>query len=120
MYTHVGTRSSTFALAAVLGLASTLMPGTGHAQTETPAQNDGIADIIVTAEHRVVNVQKTGASVSVRTGDDLLKEGKFALSSILEDVPGITGGAAVAADGTAGGGTDNPGHGGRNGRAWRG
>ncbi|WP_244410713.1 TonB-dependent receptor [Nitrospirillum viridazoti] len=92
----------------VLGLISTFAVGTSHAQTAATASNETLEEIIVTAERRVEGVQKTGASVSVRTGDDLLKEGKFSLGSILEDVPGITGGAALATGGTAGGGTDNP------------
>jgi iron complex outermembrane receptor protein len=92
----------------VLGLVSTLATGTSHAQTAAAASNETLEEIVVTAEHRVEDVQKTGAAVSVRTGDDLLKEGKFSLSSILEDVPGITGGAAFAAAGIGGGGTDTP------------
>jgi iron complex outermembrane receptor protein len=95
-------------MAGVLALVSTLTPGTSYAQTATAASDETIEEIVVTAERRVGNVQKIGASVSVRTGDDLLKEGKFSLGSILEDVPGITGGAAFATGGTAGGGTDNP------------
>jgi iron complex outermembrane receptor protein len=92
----------------VLGLVSTLAAGPSHGQTAATQTNDTVGEIIVTAEHRAENVQKTGASVSVRTGDDLLKQGKFSLGSILEDVPGITGGAALATSGIAGGGTDNP------------
>jgi iron complex outermembrane receptor protein len=85
-----------------------LAPNPGHAQTAAAPANEAIEDIVITAERRTNDVQKTGASVSVRTGDELLKDGKFSLSSILEDVPGITGGAAFATGGTAGGGTDNP------------
>ncbi|WP_322964535.1 TonB-dependent receptor [Sphingomonas fuzhouensis] len=104
-------------MATVLGVIGLVPAGTSYAQTATPSAptttqpSDTVGDIVVTAERRVVNVQKAGASISVRSGEDMLKEGKFALSAILEDVPGITGGAALAAGGTAGGGTDNPGSG---------
>ena len=101
--------SSTSVIAGVFGLAATLAAGMTHAQTATDSPSIGtLEEIVVTAERRVETAQKTGASVSVRSGDDLLKEGKFSLSSILEDVPGISGGAAFATGGTAGGGTDTP------------
>jgi iron complex outermembrane receptor protein len=92
----------------MFGLASALATGTSQAQTAKQEPDGAIQEIVVTAQRRAENVQKTGASVSVRSGEDLLKVGKFSLSSIIEDVPGITGGAAFATGGTAGGGTDNP------------
>lgn len=108
MFIRSGTLSSSSVIAGVLGLASTLAAASIHAQTVTDAASAGtLEEIVVTAERRVETAQKTGASVSVRTGDDLLREGKFSLSSMLENVPGLTGGAAVATTGTAGGGTDN-------------
>jgi iron complex outermembrane receptor protein len=107
---------STALIAGSLGLVSTLAPAIALAQTApSAAATTGAApvatltEVVVTAEHRVGNVQKTSAAITVRRGDDLLKEGRFTLGSILEDVPGLTGGAATGTAGTvAGAGTDNP------------
>ncbi|WP_237714009.1 TonB-dependent receptor [Novosphingobium sp. Rr 2-17] len=67
-----------------------------------------IQDIIVTAERRTSTAQKTAAAVSTRDGEDLTKQGRYALSQILENVPGISGGAAENTNGAITGGTDNP------------
>lgn len=69
---YSGTHGSTLALAGALGLVSTFTATTAHAQTAPAASNDTIEEIIVTAERRNESVQRTGASVSVRSGDDLL------------------------------------------------
>lgn len=106
MSTRPGTLRSTSVIAGVLGFASTLTTGIVHAQTAT--SNDTLEEIVVTAERRVEDAQRTGTSISVRSGEDLLRDGKFSLSSILEDIPGVTGGAAFATGGTGGGGTDTP------------
>jgi iron complex outermembrane receptor protein len=105
MSTSSGTLSSASAIAGVLGLAATLATGVTHSQT---AASGTLEEIVVTAERRVESVQKVGASISVRNGEDLLKEGKFSLASILENVPGVTGGAASGTAGTLGAGTDSP------------
>lgn len=67
-----------------------------------------LEDIIVTAERRFNTAQKTAASISVRSGDDLLLRGKYELKNILEDVPGISGGASGTVNTSQAGGTDNP------------
>ncbi|WP_047170358.1 TonB-dependent receptor [Novosphingobium sp. Rr 2-17] len=87
--------------------------GSAHAQeSAAPAQPvAGVQDIIVTAERRTSNVQRTAASVTVKTGDELRQQGKFLLRDILENAPGINGGGAEAAPTTAGGGTDTVGAG---------
>jgi iron complex outermembrane receptor protein len=111
MSKRAGTVSSTLVIAGVFGLAAMLAAGTTHAQTATAtdaASADSLQEIVVTAERRVEDMQKTGASVSVQSGDDMLKQGRYSLQSILEDVPGIAGGAAFATGGTGGGGTDTP------------
>jgi iron complex outermembrane receptor protein len=66
-----------------------------------------LAEVIVTAERRSEDVQKSAASISVRSGDELSDQGKYSLESILEDVPGMSGGAAATPIGTGGSGTDN-------------
>lgn len=93
-------------------------PPAGQAATPTPASQAkatdaeaGVQDIIVTAERRSQGVQRTAASVSVRSGDELRKAGKFQLADIIENVPGVSGGAAEANGNIAGGGTDTAGAG---------
>lgn len=46
-------------------------------------------DIIVTAERRSTSLQRTAASVSIRDGSALQREGKFTLRQVLEDVPSV-------------------------------
>jgi hypothetical protein len=57
-----------------------------------------LEEVIVTAQRRTADVQKTSVSICVRTGQDLLNQGKYSLAQILEDVPGVeaTGGGAAA------------------------
>lgn len=65
------------------------------AQTAT---NDTLEEIIVTAERRVADVQKTAISIAVISGDDLLEKGITRIESILEETPSaqITEGAQGA------------------------
>jgi len=98
---------------AVLGLASEVAAGVAYGQAAPAAASDSspeaaLKEIVITAEHRVEAVQKTPASVSVRNGEDMLAQGRYSLENILEDVPGVTGGAANSTSGTVGGGTDAP------------
>jgi iron complex outermembrane receptor protein len=48
-----------------------------------------LEEVIVTAERRTVDIQKTAASVSVRTGDELAVQGRYTTRQILEDIPGV-------------------------------
>lgn len=70
--------------------------------------NGGAPDIIVTAERRSSTAQKTAAAISVRSGSDMLVQGRYELKNIIEDVPGISGGASSAVNTSQAGGTDNP------------
>ncbi|EIZ78380.1 putative outer membrane salicin receptor [Novosphingobium sp. Rr 2-17] len=70
-----------------------------------------LEEIVVTAEKRSENVQNTAASISVRNGRDLLSQGKYSLQSILEDIPGVSGGGAEGTLTSNGGGTDTAGAG---------
>jgi len=72
------------------------------------ADDSAIREIIVTAERRFNTAQKTAAAISVRPGDLMLLEGRYELKNILEDVPGITGGALGSTNTSLAGGTDNP------------
>jgi iron complex outermembrane receptor protein len=82
---------------------------TAPASTAAPQGDlDPFQEIVVTAERRTSTVQRTAASLSVRSGAELLEQGRYQLKNILETVPGITGGAAENSGTSAGSGTDNP------------
>src|ERR1035438_6399521 len=87
-------------MCAIVCLAAAQLP-TGHARAQTApgqtvAADEQLQEIVVTAERRESDVQKTATSVSVRSGSEMRDEGRFTLGQILEDVPGVSGGAAVA------------------------
>ena len=92
-----------YLLAGSLSLLSTAASAQTTAATP-PAPK--LEEIIVTAEHRVKSLQQTPASVTVRTGRQLQQQGKFSLSQILEDVPGVS---TAANTGAAYADTDAPG-----------
>ena len=95
------------ATAGMMNLA--LMAGPAHAQTSTEtaqAPADSLKEIVVTAERRVADLQKTAASVSVRSGEEMVTQGRYSLQSIIQDIPGITGGALESTATSLGGGTD--------------
>ena len=75
---------------------------------ESTKDNLVLQEIIVTAERRFNTAQKTAAAVSVRPGAEMVRQGRYELKNILEDVPGISGGAAGATNTSLAGGTDNP------------
>lgn len=81
-----------------------MLPDLAAAQ-EQAAPDSQSGDIIVTAERRASSVQKTAASISVRSGSDLQASGRASLAQILEDVPGING-LSGAAENPAG--SDSP------------
>jgi len=96
-------------VASVAGIGVILSAGTGHAQTANSGASDStLEEVVVTAERRTEDLQKTAASVTVRSGDDLQREGRFSLQQILEDVPGAAGGASAGFVGT---GSDTPANG---------
>jgi iron complex outermembrane receptor protein len=102
-------RTISYIQMAVFGAGSLLVLGTSYAQTAN-AQSEGtisLAEVVVTAERRSVDIQKTAAAISVRSGAELQSEGKYSLASILEDVPGVEGGASPGPLGGGGSGTDN-------------
>ena len=91
-------------LSAFAASSSADNPQTGGDRSDTGS--DALEEIVITAEHRVSSVQKTAESITVRSGAMLETEGKFSLAQILEDVPGISGGAAQNSGGSGGAGTD--------------
>jgi outer membrane receptor protein involved in Fe transport len=79
-------RVSLFLAAGALSAGSNLMSSTGYAQT-TDGTADKLEEVVITAERRTSDVQRTAASVSVRNGNNLLEQGKFSTQQILEDIP---------------------------------
>jgi outer membrane receptor protein involved in Fe transport len=79
------------AMGATYGAWAQVTPA-GSTQVSAADVTDGeqLAEIVVTAERRESSVQKTAASVSVRSGAELEYQGKFTTAQILEDVPGVT------------------------------
>jgi iron complex outermembrane receptor protein len=84
---------------AAAGEATAQRPGADTirvAQANPPAANgrdtasSTLEEVIVTAERRTGDIQKTGASVSVRTGEELAAQGRYTTRQILEDIPGIS------------------------------
>ena len=86
----------------------TSAPAAASASNQPSKDSQILEEIVITAERRISTAQKTAASVSVRSGEDLLTEGRYELKDILEDVPGVVGGAATSTSSTRAGGTDNP------------
>ena len=84
---------------------SAAAPGNPAAANQAP---QALQEVVVTAEHRTSTAQKTAASISVRSGAQMLKQGRYQLKDILEDVPGVVGGAATSTGTSQGSGTDNP------------
>lgn len=52
-------------------------------------QEESLQEVVVTAERRSENLQRTPVAVSVRDGADLMQQGKFTVEQILEDVPSV-------------------------------
>jgi len=92
-------------LAVALGTASTqLVTGVAHAQTQVgsgaPGQSkaevevNGIADIVVTAQRRAENLQKSSLSISVLTPEAIGRQGVTRTEDIARVAPGVEIGTA--------------------------
>lgn len=64
----------------------------GAVAQQGQSATDGVVleEVVVTAERRTTDLQKTAVAVSVRDGGELQDQGRFNLSQILEDVPSIS------------------------------
>ena len=69
---------------------------------ESTSGSDQLMEIVVTAEHRLSDAQKTADSLTVLEGGELRSEGRYALSQILEDVAGVAGTQLLANNTTSG------------------
>src|SRR5580658_9748118 len=76
--------------APALTLAQTAPSDASATSQNAASGSDSLEEVVVTAERRSADVQKTGISISVRTGDVMAEEGKTNLATMLEDVPGLT------------------------------
>jgi iron complex outermembrane receptor protein len=95
-----------FSAAASLGL-TLAATSVAYGQAAANTQEGQLEEVVVTAEHRTEDIQKTAASVSVREGEEMLDQGRYSLEAILQDVPGVVGGAALSPGGVVTSGTDN-------------
>ena len=100
------------AMCLAMGAAGTLCHVAVAQQAGRPASaspsndSDQLQEVVVTAERRAVDLQKTAVTMSVRTGDDLAAQGKVGVAEIIEDVPGVV--VAVPTVGNAIGVSDSP------------
>jgi outer membrane receptor protein involved in Fe transport len=87
-----GTMPVTLAMGAIVSLLSVAIPTQRVFAQAAPAVTSGeqLEEVIVTAERRTSDVQKVGASVAVRSGEELAQQGRVSLAEILEDVPNVT------------------------------
>jgi iron complex outermembrane recepter protein len=102
----VRTSTSTFAIVAA-SLCISILPSIAHAQQAAPAtapddaaaNEDGIADIIVTASRREQSLQKTAIPVTVVTGETLSALGVANLQTLTKLAPtlklGQSGGGGI-------------------------
>jgi outer membrane receptor protein involved in Fe transport len=77
--------------------------GTVQTNSSTNDTSGALEEVIVTAEHRSEDLQRTAISVTALSGEELQSEGRYSAAQILEDVPGVT----VYINGQNGGETDS-------------
>ncbi len=58
---------------------------------QAPVDASASQGIIVKAERRFNTAEKTAAAITVRPGAEMLRQGRYELKNILEDVPGVVG-----------------------------
>jgi iron complex outermembrane receptor protein len=76
--------------APLIGAAATSDPAAPKPEDQATAKDAvGLQSVVVSAERRPSEAQKTAAAVSVRSGDDLLQQGKTTVRQILEDIPSV-------------------------------
>ncbi|TCQ07137.1 hypothetical protein [Sphingomonas sp. PP-CC-3A-396] len=72
---------------------------------QAPVDASASQGIIVKAERRFNTAQKTAAAITVRPSAEMLRQGRYELKNILEDVPGVVDGAAATVATSQGSGT---------------
>src|SRR5450755_2934732 len=81
------------AVFAVLATGASAVVTAQEAAEAGSSPSGQLQEVIVTAERRTTDVQRSANSISVLGGAEMLAEGSNSLAQILEDVPGIQGGA---------------------------
>lgn len=82
----VGTAGALVALAVQTALAQTTATS---ADTGKPTDSDQLQEVVVTAEKRPEDLQKTAISIQATSGEELRQEGKKRLDEIMDDVVGV-------------------------------
>lgn len=95
----------TAAMLATPSYAQNRQDAASVSQPASSTEGAALEEIVVTAERRVGDLQRTAAAVSVRKGDLLVSQGRTQLEQILEGVPGVSTNSASQA---AASGTDTP------------
>ena len=75
---------------AVLALAAPLAWAQSDTPTTPTAAPQALQEIVVTAERRSTNVQKTAISITASSGEELRAKGQTTLESTLSDTPAVT------------------------------
>jgi iron complex outermembrane receptor protein len=102
---------SLFVTASAIALLPVLAHAQSQAQAPAASPPNTLQEVVVTVQRRSEDLQRAAAAVSVRTGKELVTEGKVEIGQILEDVPGIQSNANLTTpSGTPNSpaGTDSP------------
>ena len=75
------------------GEQAATIPGAADPAATAEAEPQGLADIVVTAERRSTNLQRTALAVSAVTGDDLLSRQVTSVESLAQTLPNVNFGA---------------------------
>ena len=89
---HAGLATTTLVAGAVLALLAALPAHAADAAAPaaSAASSVQVQEVTVTAERRTTSLQKTAASISVKSGEGMSESGQTVLSQMLEDVPGVS------------------------------
>lgn len=84
-------RFSALAFAAMCCASSAAMAqASGAAEPAgTQSASNGLQEVVITAERRAANVQKTAISITAVSGTEMRSKGQTALGSVLEDTPAV-------------------------------
>ncbi|MDR3473050.1 MAG: TonB-dependent receptor [Devosia sp.] len=80
--------ATTAIIGSFAGLANPALAQSGSG-SGTPGAKIQLDEVVVTAEHRTQNLQRTPIAITVRSGPDLVEQGRTSVEQILEDVPGV-------------------------------
>lgn len=83
-------RRHALALAALAAGSATWAQTTPNDQPEPRPEAKGLQEIVITAERRTANAQKTAISITATSGDELRAKGQTTLESALSDTPAVT------------------------------